>query len=112
MSNMKNMIVLKDLPSNLIEEAFVVLKENKKIHKYQMIENKEDNKKSKEVKNNKEYIIKEAEMLLKSYTEELEKKTPKWKNNMKKLEKKYKNSIKLNFLLFFITILGAVFSLI
>ena len=77
MSNMKNMIVLKDLPSNLIEEAFVVLKENKKIHKYQMIENKEDNKKSKEVKNNKEYIIKEAEMLLKSYTEEIEKKTPK-----------------------------------
>ncbi len=112
MSNMKNMIVLKDLPSNLIEEAFVVLKENKKIHKYQMIENKEDNKKSKEVKNNKEYIIKEAEMLLKSYTEELEKKTPKWKNNMKKLEKKYKNSIKLNFLLLFTTILGAVFSLI
>lgn len=109
---MKNMIVLKDLPSNLIEEAFVVLKENKKIHKYQMIENKEDNKKSKEVKNNKEYIIKEAEMLLKSYTEELEKKTPKWKNNMKKLEKKYKNSIKLNFLLLFTTILGAVFSLI
>lgn len=112
MSNMKNMIVLKDLPSNLIEEAFVVLKENKKIHKYQMIENKEDNKKNKEVKNNKEYIIKEAEMLLKSYTEELEKKTPKWKNNMKKLEKKYKNSIKLNFLLLFTTILGAVFSLI
>lgn len=112
MSNMKNMIVLKDLPSNLIEEAFVVLKENKKIHKYQMIENKEDNKKSKEVKNNKEYIIKEAEMLLKSYTEELEKRTPKWKNNMKKLEKKYKNSIKLNFLLLFTTILGAVFSLI
>ena len=33
MSDMKNMIVLKDLPSNLIEEAFVVLKENKKIHK-------------------------------------------------------------------------------
>ena len=57
-------------------------------------------------------IIKEAEMLLKSYTEELEKKTPKWKNNMKKLEKKYKNSIKLNFLLLFTTILGAVFSLI
>ena len=32
MSDMKNMIVLKDLPSNLIEEAFVVLKENN--HKF------------------------------------------------------------------------------
>lgn len=110
--DMKNMIVLKDLPSNLIEEAFVVLKENKKIHKYQPVENKEKGKESKEVKDNKEYIIKEAEMLLKSYTEELERKTPKWKNNMKRLERKYKNSIKLNIFLLFTTILGIIFTLI
>lgn len=30
-SNMKNIIVLKNLPSNLVEEAIVVLKENKKV---------------------------------------------------------------------------------
>ena len=54
MSDMKNMIVLKDLPSNLIEEAFVVLKENKKIHKYQTVENKEKGKESREVKDNKD----------------------------------------------------------
>jgi len=28
--NMKNMVVLKNLPSNLVEEAFVVLKDNVK----------------------------------------------------------------------------------
>ncbi len=112
MSDMKNMIVLKDLPSNLIEEAFVVLKENKKIHKYQTVENKEKGKESREVKDNKEYIVKEAEMLIKSYTEELERNTPKWKNNMKKLERKYKTSIKINFFLLFTTMLGIVFSLI
>lgn len=111
MNNMKNMIVLKDLPSNLIEEAFVVLKENKKIHKYQVAETKEKKGEMKNT-NNKEYIIKEAEMLLKSYTEQLERNTPKWKNNVKKLERRYKNSVRLNFFLFFTTILGIVFSLI
>ena len=111
MDNMKNMIVIKDLPSNLIEEAFVVLKENKKIHKYQVAEKKEKKVETKN-NNNKEYIIKEAEMLLKSYTEQLERNTPKWKNNVKKLERRYKNSVKLNFFLLFTTILGIIFSLI
>ena len=31
--NLKNIVVLKDLPSNLVEEAIVVLKENQKIPK-------------------------------------------------------------------------------
>lgn len=114
MSDMKNIVVLKNLPSNLVDEAIIVLKENKKVHKYQVIdtnENKEKDKNS-QIKNTKEYIIKEAEMLIKSYTEELEKKSPKWKNNMKKLEKKYKNSIKLNVFLIFTTILGIIFNVI
>ena len=108
MSDMKNMIVLRDLPSNLIEEAFVVLKENKKIHKYQTIDNAKKGQENTEIKNDKGYIIKEAEMLLKSYTEKLEKKP----SNTKKLERRYKNSIKLNFFLFFTTILGITFSVI
>ena len=29
--SMKNIIVLKDLPSNIVDEAFVILKSNKKI---------------------------------------------------------------------------------
>ena len=95
-NDMKNIIVLKDLPSNLIEEAIVFLKENKKIHKYQMVDAKE-NKEKQEKEQDNQYIVKEAEMLLKSYTENLEKQSPKWKNNMKKLEKRYKNSVKLNF---------------
>ena len=33
-NQMKNMIVLKNLPSNLIDEAFIILKNNKKIKKY------------------------------------------------------------------------------
>ena len=115
MSDMKNMIVLKNLPSNLIEEAIVILKENKKIHKYQMIDAKSDNDNKEENKNKKkepDYIIKEAEMLVKSYTENLEKKSPKWRNNMKRLEKRYKTSIKINFFLLFTTILGIIFTFV
>lgn len=107
-SDMKNIVVLKNLPSNLVDEAIVVLKENKKVHKYQLIESKESKTKE-EAKNSKEYIIKEAEFLIKAYMEELEKKSPKWKNNIKKLEKKYKNSFKLNCFLLFTTILGIIF---
>lgn len=114
MSDMKNIVVLKNLPSNLVDEAIIVLKENKKVHKYQVIdtnENKEKNKNS-QIKNTKEYIIKEAEMLIKSYTEELEKKSPKWKNNMKKLEKRYKQSVKLNFILGIMTVISIMASMI
>ena len=35
---MKNMIILKDLQSNIVEEAFVVLKNNVKIHKKEKID--------------------------------------------------------------------------
>ena len=110
-SDMKNIVVLKNLPSNLVEEAIIVLKENRKIHKYQIAQ-KETKKNETETKENNDYIIKEAEMLVKNYTENLEKKSPKWKNNIKKLEKRYKNSVKLNFLLLFTTILGIIFTLI
>ena len=39
-SNMKNMVVLKNLPSNLVEEAIIILKSNKKVKKLQKIEKK------------------------------------------------------------------------
>lgn len=121
MSDMKNMIVLKNLPSNLVDEAIIILKENKKIHKYEMAdakeenskeENKERNKKDSVKQDDKNYIIKEAEMLVQSYTKELEEKSPKRQYNIKKLEKKYKNSIKLNFFLGSTTIITATLMLI
>ena len=113
MSDMKNMIVLKNLPSNLIVEAIVILKENKKIHKFQTADIKNEAKsENKDEKKDSGYIVKEAEMLVRSYTEKLEKNSPKWKNNMKKLEKRYKNSVKLNFFLLFTTTLGIVLAII
>ena len=47
-------------------------------------------------------------MLLKEYDDNLENKTP----NIKKLEKKYKFSVKLNFILLFTTALGGILCLL
>lgn len=118
MSNMKNMIVLKNLPSNIVEEAIVILKENAKVKKYQYADNQEkkdvDKGKEKTLKlvNNSEYIVKEAENVINNYISNLETKSPKWKNNMKQLEKKYKQSVKLNFVLGFVAVISFLISII
>lgn len=72
-SNMKNMVVLKNLPSNLVEEAIVILKSSKKVKKLQKIEKKRKvpNKEERQ-KREKDYILKEAEMLVSSYISKLE----------------------------------------
>lgn len=71
-SNMKNMVVLKNLPSNLVEEAFVILKSSKKAKKLEKIERKKKTEKIENNKKEKEYIIKEAEMLISNYISKLE----------------------------------------
>ena len=110
---MKNMIVLKNLPSNLVEEAIIILKENNKIHKYQNIDIKEEKEENEEKEEEKTgYIVKDAEMIIKSYIEKIENNSPKKERNIKRLERKYKNSIKLNFLLFFSTLLGIILTVI
>ena len=71
-SNLKNIVVLKNLPSNFIEEAFVILKSNKdarkleKIEKSKKVENYETSEKS------KDYILKEAEMVISNYISNVE----------------------------------------
>ena len=71
-SNMKNMVVLKNLPSNLVEEAIVILKSSKKVKKLQKIEKKSKMEKIENHKKEKDYVLKEAEMLVNSYISKLE----------------------------------------
>lgn len=111
MSDMKNMIVLKNLPSNLVEEAIVILKENNKIHKYQTISPNEQNLEEEE-KEQTGYIVKDAEMVIKSYLDRIENNSPKKERTIKKLEKRYKNSIRLNLFLLLTTIVGIVFIIV
>ncbi len=94
-SSMKNMIVLKNLPSNIVEEAIVVLKTNKKIKKPELAQNKSENfkngKNNKEDKCNQDYIVKEAELVISNYISKIEDQDMKGKKELKQLEKKYKN---------------------
>ena len=70
-TSMKNMIVLKNLPSNLIDEAIVIFKPNVNLNKYKSQENENKNIKVQTIK--KEFVIKEAEDVINSYISNLEK---------------------------------------
>lgn len=89
-SELKNMIVLKNLPSNIIEEAIVVLKENKKIKKLEKIENNKNLDGRNIEKKQEGYILKEAEMLITNYISNIEDKRKKKNTEQKKMNLKYK----------------------
>ena len=70
MEKMKNMIVIKNINSNLVEEAIIVFKENVKIKEKQII----NNIKTTQATNFKEnYCLKEAEEIISDYVEKIEK---------------------------------------
>ncbi len=87
--DMKNIIVLKDLPSNIIDEAIVILKDNK-IKKREKSEN--------ETEFINANVISEAQNVISEYIERLER-PKKERQNEKKLLLKYKKLQILSILL-------------
>lgn len=70
MNNNKNMVVLKNLPSNIVEEAYVILKSRNKAKKLQKIEkSSQENIENFTGKDN--YVIKEAELLVSDYLDKI-----------------------------------------
>ena len=109
-SDMKNIVVLKDLPSNIIEEAIVIIKKNCNL--------KNIDKKKENIKvaafgktDSKDYIVKEAENLVANYISSLEKPKQLEITN-KKLLKKYNRIKKLTAFFAFIAVFGIVVNLI
>lgn len=106
-SNMKNIVVLKNLPSNLVEEAIVILKTNKEAKKLEYVEK---NSKLNEYngKKTKEYMVREAESVISSYISKIEKNKNEKKPNLN-MERKYKKlkiySIIASIMLFLMIIL-------
>ena len=90
-SNMKNMIILKNPPSNLVEEAIIILKSNKKVQELKYIENKKGI--NKETSKEKDYIIKEAESIISNYISKIEERKKRKINIEKKYNKLRKYSI-------------------
>ena len=87
--NLKKMVVLKNLPSNIVEEAIVILKSNKKVKQVEKIEKNKSKENIGGKKKEKDYIIKEAEMLVSNYITTLEQKKKDRNINNKKLNQKY-----------------------
>lgn len=71
-SKLKNIVVLKNLPSNIIDEAIIVLKGNQKVKKLQKIEQSKKGQGNETIKKDKDYILKEAEMLVNNYISKIE----------------------------------------
>ena len=130
-TNMKNIVILKNLPSNLIDEAIVVVKNKKKIKESdcnKLIEDKKNkieksNKMNKSSiqgymdteelskikkldKENRKYVIKEAEFVIGNYLSNLEKNEK--EKSLKKLQSKCKRIKIINLILTFLTIISFV----
>lgn len=111
-SNFKNMVILKNLPSNLVEEAIVILKPNKKVRQLEQIENsKIQNKKAKKYSENN-YIVKEAELIISKYISILEEKRQQKHIYNKKKDKKYKMVKKYSYIASLIILIESIALLI
>ena len=70
MRKMKNIVFIKNINSNLIEEAIVVFKENVKIKENQAIKSLNSNKNVSKLDNN--ICVKEAEKVIEDYIRKIE----------------------------------------
>ena len=105
LSKMKNIIVLRGMASNVVEEAIVVLKPNVKLKQSEYYSNR---KYTQSDKDKKMVIVKEAENTINSYVKRLQKETKKFDD--KKMKYKYKflqisNSVLIAMLVIFAIVL-------
>lgn len=89
-SDMKNMVVLKNLPSNMVEEAIIIFKESQKVKQEEFIDKSNQNIFTEIQPKSKEYILKEAEMLVTDYISKIENKNKIGKTEIN-IKTKYKN---------------------
>lgn len=112
-NNMKNIVVLKDLPSNMIEEAIVILKANVDLKKQELKYKKKENIKvgAKSKIGATDYIVKEAESVVSNYISNMEKPKQLEITN-KKLEGKYKRVKIINIILSMVACFGILVNFI
>ncbi len=88
-SDMKNMVVLKNLPSNMVEEAIIIFKENQRVKETEFIEKGKKMNAMEIQTKSKDCILKEAEMLVSDYINKIENKKKNEKDD-KSIVIKYK----------------------
>lgn len=109
-NQMKNMIVLKNLPSNIVEEAIIILKNNKKIKSLDRVEKQTRN--STEKQSSGEYIVKEAEIVIGNYLSKIEKEKQMKSYSVRQIENRYKRMKILSIVLGMIVIVNVIIDLI
>ena len=109
-SNMKNIVVLKEVPSNIVEEAIVILKANVNMKN---IEKKRDNVKVAvgTCKKTKDYIVKEAESVVADYLSSIEQ-PKKLEITNRELKKKYEKLKRLTICFAIVAVFGIIVNLI
>ena len=106
--DMKNMVVLKNLPSNIVDEAIVILKPNIKLKTLDTTSKNNINNKKTKNEDTKKYIINEAEMLIANYISKVENEKIKKIKANKKVEDKCKR-LKMISIFLGIAFLASVF---
>lgn len=81
MDRMKNMVILKNVQSNLVEEAIVVFKENVKIYKENFAKQNSLSSSQKSLKD--DLCVKEAELIVNDYIDKIDDKLVEKKLNKK-----------------------------
>lgn len=107
-SNLKNMVVLRNLPSNIVEEAIVILKANKRVKKLEKIEKIQNTEAQKIDQKEKDYIFKEAEMVISQYISKIEDNKKEEKisqKNKRKYERLKKYAYLSSFIIFLETLI-------
>lgn len=106
-SKLKNIVMLKNLPSNIIEEAIIIFKEPQNIKEKELIEKGNKINNSDLQTKSKQYILNEAEMLVSNYVNKIEN-SKKNEQEEKNIKIKYKRLKKYNIIL----MISLIFSLI
>lgn len=122
MNNMKNIVILKNLPSNIIEEAIVVVKNKKQILDDVDVNNKNKNevqgymsnddfKKMEKIKQeSREYVVKEAESVIANYLEKVSDRERRKKR--KNIEARYYKIKYMNIALILLTIMSTIICIV
>ncbi len=107
---MKNIVFLKNLPSNIIDEAFVILKSNTKIKSLERVD--KNNHIQEEQRKEDDYIVREAEMVISNYISRIEKPKEERNHKTKQIELKYKRLKLITIILSFVVLVNAIISII
>lgn len=105
-SKMKNMVILKNLPSNIVEEAYVILKPNKN---FRTSGTKQEGSSERITA---DYVVKEAEFVVNNYLEKIEEKKHIKSIEIEKIKRKYSKMKKASLILAGILILNIIVNFI